>query len=110
MEISHFLESTREDMEGCYIYYRGLTCFSFTNDTKGPVEQPLCSRMNNFPYEEIFSTVIPAERAEHIIFRVKEIPLAMRRILPISSAAWNKIEANYKTRFGFHDEKSSTTL
>jgi hypothetical protein len=82
IEISRFLGRTHAGVESCHVFYRGLTCFSFSPDTEGPAEQPLCARMDVFPHVDLAGRVIPPERAEHIVFRVKEIPLAMRRILP----------------------------
>jgi hypothetical protein len=80
-EISSYLAG-EEDAEGkCFVYYRGLTCFSFHPESRGPAEQPLCAAMNSKPFVSIASESIPAGKFGLHGFRVKVVPLELRRLV-----------------------------
>jgi hypothetical protein len=82
MEASTFLAKPSSEKKGCFAFYRGLTCFTFPSEKKGPLEQPLCSAMGNYSFSLLASKTIPPLRAENAVYRLKALPLEMRLLRP----------------------------
>jgi len=82
MEISTFLKQPAGGYEGCFAFYRGLTCFTFPSGGKGPPEQPFCSALGKYPFSVLASRTITPLRAENSVYRLEALPLEMRLLHP----------------------------